>query len=300
MWRLTYKWAKRTHPNKSKHWVIARYFGGFNPSRRDRWVFGDRDSGAYLLKFAWTKIVRHQMVTGRRVPGRPGPDRLLGRAAAHAADPRWQRDRCACCRRSTAAARSAGSCCCTPTANRKAPTNGSSGSRRPARRSAKQRDHRRPGRGTPDEPAALRLIHTHCRRRHADRATAGASTSATCPRAFRACLSRVPGKRARPVLRGYPTSFGGRGAGPRLVNAMLWSDAERRAGQALRKMTDDEGLSAGEAADWCGSGVTTREITRLRRLQYYPQRVGGRQAQDRSTSSVDCRVDAACAGHESE
>ena len=42
-------------------------------------------------------------------------------------------------------------------------------------------------------------------------------------------------------------------------------------------MTDDEGLSAGEAADWCGSGVTTREVTRLRRLPYYPQRVGGRQ-----------------------
>ncbi len=63
-------------------------------------------------------------------------------------------------------------------------------------------------------------------------------------------------------------------------------DAERRAVEALRTMTDDEGLSAGEAADWCGSGVTTREVTRLRRLQYYPQRVGGRQAQDRSTSSV--------------
>jgi RNA-directed DNA polymerase len=27
-------------------------------------VFGDRDSGAYLLRFAWTKIVRHQMVRG--------------------------------------------------------------------------------------------------------------------------------------------------------------------------------------------------------------------------------------------
>jgi len=28
------------------------------------WVFGDRDSGAYLHKFAWTKIVRHRMVKG--------------------------------------------------------------------------------------------------------------------------------------------------------------------------------------------------------------------------------------------
>jgi RNA-directed DNA polymerase len=27
-------------------------------------VFGDRDSGAYMLRFSWTKIVRHQMVRG--------------------------------------------------------------------------------------------------------------------------------------------------------------------------------------------------------------------------------------------
>ena len=27
-------------------------------------MFGDRDSGAYLNKFAWTRIYRHQMVRG--------------------------------------------------------------------------------------------------------------------------------------------------------------------------------------------------------------------------------------------
>jgi hypothetical protein len=43
-------------------------------------------------------------------------------------------------------------------------------------------------------------------------------------------------------------------------------DAEVRAGEALRTMTDEEGLSVREAVDWCGSGVTVREITRLRRL----------------------------------
>ena len=42
LWLLTCKWALRAHPNKSKTWVISRYFGEFNPSRRDRWVFGDR------------------------------------------------------------------------------------------------------------------------------------------------------------------------------------------------------------------------------------------------------------------
>ena len=59
------------HANKSKRWVVTRYFGQFNKSRQDRWVFGDRDSGAYLLKFSWTSIVRHQLVPGGGVPGRP-------------------------------------------------------------------------------------------------------------------------------------------------------------------------------------------------------------------------------------
>jgi hypothetical protein len=36
----------------------------------------------------------------------------------------------------------------------------------------------------------------------------------------------------------------------------LVRDAERRAGQALRTVTDDEGLSLREAVDWCGSGIT--------------------------------------------
>jgi hypothetical protein len=43
-------------------------------------------------------------------------------------------------------------------------------------------------------------------------------------------------------------------------------DAERRAGGALLAMTDDEGLSAREAANWCGSGVTVRGGDPLRRL----------------------------------
>ena len=42
--------------------------------------------------------------------------------------------------------------------------------------------------------------------------------------------------------------------------------AERRAGQALQGMTEDEGLSIREAVEWCGGEITTREATRLRRL----------------------------------
>ena len=62
LWRLTWKWATFSHQNKSKSWVFARYYGKFNKSRQDRWVFGHRKSGVYLHRFAWTHIVRHQIV----------------------------------------------------------------------------------------------------------------------------------------------------------------------------------------------------------------------------------------------
>ncbi|MGW2374200.1 HNH endonuclease [Kitasatospora sp. NPDC001683] len=71
MWRLTWNWARRGHPKKSRYWIVDRYFGRFHPSRQDRWVFGDRDSGAFLPKFAWTGIVRHQLVKGRASPDDP-------------------------------------------------------------------------------------------------------------------------------------------------------------------------------------------------------------------------------------
>lgn len=71
MWKLNYKWAKHSHPNKPKNWIVKRYFGKFNPSRQDKWIFGDRDNGAYLRKFGWTKIIRHQLVSGTSSPDDP-------------------------------------------------------------------------------------------------------------------------------------------------------------------------------------------------------------------------------------
>lgn len=68
VWQHLYGWALRAHPNKSRHWVVNRYFGAFNPSRTDRWIFGDRASGRYLRLFAWTKIVRHAPVMGMASP----------------------------------------------------------------------------------------------------------------------------------------------------------------------------------------------------------------------------------------
>ena len=71
LWKLTYKWAKHSHPNKSRYWTVDQYFGKFNKFRNDRWVFGNRDSGAYLPKLSWTNIVRHVMVQGRASPDDP-------------------------------------------------------------------------------------------------------------------------------------------------------------------------------------------------------------------------------------
>ena len=71
MWKLTYKWAKRSHPRKPRSWVTSRYFGKFNKDRQHRWVFGDAASGAYMPKFAWTRIDRHHAVKGAASPDDP-------------------------------------------------------------------------------------------------------------------------------------------------------------------------------------------------------------------------------------
>jgi RNA-directed DNA polymerase len=82
VWRLTYRWALRAHPNKPKRWVMARYFGAFHPARRDRWVFGDRDSGP--LPSQVLLDTDRPAPPGRRwrVTRRPRPGQLLVHAAA--------------------------------------------------------------------------------------------------------------------------------------------------------------------------------------------------------------------------
>jgi RNA-directed DNA polymerase len=70
-WKLTYRWAKRRHPKKPKNWIVKQYFGTFNKERKDKWVFGDRKSGAFLPKFSWTGIVRHVQVKGAASPDDP-------------------------------------------------------------------------------------------------------------------------------------------------------------------------------------------------------------------------------------
>jgi RNA-directed DNA polymerase len=172
VWTLTYKWAAWTHPHKGKRWITSRYFGAFNSARQDRWVFGDRDSGAYLLKFAWMEITRHTLVKGWASPDDPAlagywaARRRRGNPPLRRAELRLlkaQQARCAVCgglllhadhepqhpdewEQWITAVRKA--------VRRQAITTGA-------------------GPGTPDERTAIRLIHTHCRRRLPDGADGG-------------------------------------------------------------------------------------------------------------------------------
>ena len=166
VWKLAYKWAKYSHPHKPKRWIIARYFGAFNSARADRWVFGDRDSGAYLLKFAWTKITRHTLVKGwaspddptradywvaRRRRGRPPLDRARLRLL------QAQHGRCPLC----------GDLLLHAEHEPRHPDEWEqwiTATRKATRRQAIAET----GPGTPGERTAYRLIHTHCRRRQPD------------------------------------------------------------------------------------------------------------------------------------
>ncbi len=65
------RYATRTHPKKSKDWQHRKYWGQLNLDRDDHWVFGDKQTGAYLLKFSWFPIERHVLVKGTSSPDDP-------------------------------------------------------------------------------------------------------------------------------------------------------------------------------------------------------------------------------------
>jgi RNA-directed DNA polymerase len=65
------RYVSRQHPRKSHAWQKHQYWGKLNPQRADHWVFGDKQTGAYLLKFSWFKIERHIIVRGKASPDDP-------------------------------------------------------------------------------------------------------------------------------------------------------------------------------------------------------------------------------------
>ena len=50
---------------------VHKYWGRFHRDRLDCWVFGDKHTGGYLLKFNWFPIERHTLVKGRSSPDDP-------------------------------------------------------------------------------------------------------------------------------------------------------------------------------------------------------------------------------------
>jgi len=53
---------------------MNQYFGRLNPDRpNERWIFGDKQSGAYILKFVHTPIIRHRCVPHDDSPDNPDP-----------------------------------------------------------------------------------------------------------------------------------------------------------------------------------------------------------------------------------
>jgi RNA-directed DNA polymerase len=164
LWMLIYKWTKYSHPNKSKRWVVNRYFGPFNRSRRDRWVFGDRDSGAYLLKLSWTRIVRHQMVPGTASLDDPDLAEYWARRRQRNTPPldgislgliKAQHGRCPLCDGFLLLA----------DYEPQSPDEWEQWLMVTHKAVRKQAITTEAGHGKPDEPVALRLVHTDCRRR---------------------------------------------------------------------------------------------------------------------------------------
>jgi RNA-directed DNA polymerase len=65
------RFAKRTHPTKPTYWIRKRYWGKLKPDREDKWVFGDKHTGAHLNKFSWYNIERHALVPSTYSPDDP-------------------------------------------------------------------------------------------------------------------------------------------------------------------------------------------------------------------------------------
>ena len=56
LWTRQYRHTRRTHPKKSWDWIKNKYWGRLCPNRKDKWVFGCKETGSYMQKLAWTPI----------------------------------------------------------------------------------------------------------------------------------------------------------------------------------------------------------------------------------------------------
>ena len=161
LWRRLDKWARRRHPNKPRRWVTARYFGAVPPHQARPVGVRRPRSGAYLHRYAWTKIVRHAPVTGRHSPDDPAlaqywADRRRKRRPPQLA-PSWehalrtQHRRCPLCAEPLLLADAR-------------PTPAPSG--RPGIAAIRKAMAHQAITQTSSGPTNHRLVHTHCARHH--------------------------------------------------------------------------------------------------------------------------------------
>ena len=128
VWKLTYKWAKWTHPHKGKRWIIpqvlrrvqlrqARPVGVRRPRQRrlPAQVRLDEDHPAHAGQ-------------GLGLTRRPGPDQLLGSPAATRDTPARPGQAAATPETAWTLPALRRTCCSTPTRSHSTPTNGNSGS----------------------------------------------------------------------------------------------------------------------------------------------------------------------------
>lgn len=65
------KYVRRMHPKKSWKWRRNQYWGSFKKDSFDRWMFGDKKSKAFMLRYSHFPIERHILVRGYASPDNP-------------------------------------------------------------------------------------------------------------------------------------------------------------------------------------------------------------------------------------
>jgi RNA-directed DNA polymerase len=68
LFQRAWRYAQCMHRNKPARWRKNRYWSPWNQQRADRWVFGDKHTGVYLLKYSWFPIQRHVLIQGAASP----------------------------------------------------------------------------------------------------------------------------------------------------------------------------------------------------------------------------------------
>jgi RNA-directed DNA polymerase len=68
MWHRTYRYARRRHPQKARHWIVKKYY---TTHKGNKWWFRDPNKKLLIRFFGQTKIVRHTKLLTFASPDNP-------------------------------------------------------------------------------------------------------------------------------------------------------------------------------------------------------------------------------------